>query len=303
MFRQLGCVVSICAAFGGCKNEVRYVTEPTTQQAVTLNVAAKTLYRGEQFKLVATLRISSTVPLSWASSSNSTATVSSDGTVTAVGVGVSRIGVYLWENGKEVEYASATITVLQSVVTISANPILGTLLVGDSLAISAAVATTPETLSKSVIWRSRNPGTATVSSSGVIRGVAPGNATIEAVSLADTTKQVSIAITVNARPVSGVGSVRGIAVVPAVTSINLKVGRDTVLAVAVTADAGVSTAFTCASTNAAFVAVDPTTCRIRAIQVPPVNTATPKVVYQVRGPGAPPSFVQPSIGVEVRIVP
>lgn len=293
---------------GACKKvtEVRYITAPEAQQvqAVSLNVAAKTLYRGEQFKLVATLRSPTTVPLSWASNSNTTATVRSDGTVDAIGVGVARIAVYLWVDGKQVEYASATITVLQSLVTITGNPVSGSVVVGDSLIASASVATTPDTLSKGVIWRSLTPATATVSSTGVIRGIAPGTATIRAVSAADTTKQVSIAITVNARPVSGVGFVRGIAVIPAFTSINLKVGRDTVLVVAVTADTGITTGYTCASLNATFVTVDPVTCRIKAIQIPPLlNTSIPKVVYQARGPGAPPSFVQPSVGVEIKVIP
>lgn len=69
-----------------------------------------------------------------------------------------------------------------------------TVMIGESLQLSAAVA--PTGANPAVTWTSSDDTIATVSATGSVKGIAAGNATITATSVADTTKKATTAITV-----------------------------------------------------------------------------------------------------------
>ena len=123
--------------------------------------------------------------VTWSSNSTSVATVSSTGVITAVGAGTTNI--VATSEGKS---GQVTITVSRpatATVTVSAAP--ANLLVGvlDSLNLGTATLTATakdaggHSLSgRTVAWTSGTPSVATVSSSGTVKGVAAGSATITA---------------------------------------------------------------------------------------------------------------------------
>ena len=88
---------------------------------------------------------------------------------------------------------------------------------GSTLALTVTVVTAGGA-SEAVLWSSDEPGTATVSSAGVITGVSPGEARITATSALDATKSDTVTITVTPPPAA-----------PGVLSVNIDAGERSVL--------------------------------------------------------------------------
>ncbi|HET7456371.1 MAG TPA: Ig-like domain-containing protein [Gemmatimonadaceae bacterium] len=116
--------------------------------------------------------------VTWSSSNDAVATVSSSGLVVARTVGSASITASV--EGKS---ATASVTVSPvpvSSVTISPTPVLVT--VGEQLTVSVIITDANGTVirDRPVTFSSDAPSIATVSSTGVVRGVAPGTTTIRA---------------------------------------------------------------------------------------------------------------------------
>jgi beta-xylosidase len=92
------------------------------------------------------------------------------------------------------------------VTAVSLNKAVATLLVGGTEQLAATVLPADAT-NKSVTWQSDKPQVATVSSSGLVRGVAAGTATITAAT-ADGSKTATCAVTVASPSATGAGSTR-----------------------------------------------------------------------------------------------
>ena len=136
--------------------------------------------------------------VTWSSSNTSVATVSSTGVVKGVAAGPATITVTTVDGGKT---ASCTVTVRQATVpvqSVSLNKTQLDLTVGNTATLTATVL--PENATnKSVTWSSSNTSVATVTSSGVVKGVAAGPATITATTV-DGGKTASCKVTVAALP-------------------------------------------------------------------------------------------------------
>ena len=114
----------------------------------------------------------------WSSSNTSIATISSSGMVTGIATGVATMTA-----SSEGHTGTAAITVIVNpVATVTISPPLDTLGVGNEaiLSVSLKDAGGAVLTSRVVTWSSSNVQIATVSSSGTVTALAPGNATISA---------------------------------------------------------------------------------------------------------------------------
>ncbi|MGO4922443.1 Ig-like domain-containing protein [Bifidobacterium choerinum] len=173
--------------------------------SVTINSSDFSIKEGASKKLAATvLPANATNPaLTWISSNTTVATVGSDGTVRGVKSGIAKITATA--DGKS---ASVTVTVTKSgdpVVPVESVAISGTgvsggaasINVGVGLNLNATVLPSNAT-DRAVSWTSSDASVATVSSTGAVRGVKAGMATITATAGG---KSASVRVTVdNAGP-------------------------------------------------------------------------------------------------------
>ncbi|MBQ0026342.1 MAG: Ig-like domain-containing protein [Lachnospiraceae bacterium] len=169
---------------------------------VTLNKTTTVIYAGSTEKLTATVTPSdaSNKNVTWKSSNESVATVSSDGTVTAVAAGTATITVTTADGGYT---ATCTVTVTNVAVTgVTLNKTALKLNVGSSETLTTTIA--PSNASnKKVTWSSDKTSVATVSSDGKVTGVAAGEATITA-KTADGGFTATCKVTVSTVAVTGV---------------------------------------------------------------------------------------------------
>lgn len=153
-----------------------------------------------------TVRLSATVApdnatdktVYWRSSSTSTASVTSDGTVTGGKAGTATIYAYRQTlQGQEVS-GTCTVTVVQKVTSIAFYTQDVHMMVGNTLYLYAVV--TPENAPSagSLVWKSSYEGVAGVDQSGKVTALAVGTAEISA-----SADGVSAKCTVTVEPVSG----------------------------------------------------------------------------------------------------
>jgi uncharacterized protein YjdB len=171
--------------------------------SVTVSPPSATLDLGQSVALTAVVRDAggNTIPgktVTWASSSVATATVSPQGTATAVAEGTAQITATV--DGVS---GAAAITVRIAVASVTVTPPTASLLVGQTLQLtatpqSAAGAPLPD---RSVAWSTSNAVIATVSAAGLVTAHAAGAASISATSEGKTG---SATITVTAVPVASV---------------------------------------------------------------------------------------------------
>jgi uncharacterized protein YjdB len=124
------------------------------------------------------------------------------------------------------------------------------IIVGTNVQLTATV-TAVGGASTAVTWSSSAAGVATVSATGLVAAVAPGNAMITATSVFDGTKQGSVAIRVDASAI-----VNSVTVQP--TSASVNVGATTPLTATVSVGNNASQAVTWSSRNEAIATVDST---------------------------------------------
>ncbi|MGN0688416.1 MAG: Ig-like domain-containing protein [Oscillospiraceae bacterium] len=145
-------------------------------QAVTLNKTELVLKPNSTYKLTAAVTPSNAdiKAVTWSSSNSKVASVSSDGTVKAVSKGQAVITATAVNGVK----ASCTVTVSIPVSSFSVTPSKSkTLSVGGSFTFTAKIYPT-NAVDKTLIYKSSNTSVATVSSSGKVKAVSPGYATI-----------------------------------------------------------------------------------------------------------------------------
>ncbi len=184
------------------------VEKPTTPvTGVKLSKNAMTISVGSTDSLTATVSPSDATDKSvkWSSSNNDVATVV-DGAVTGVKEGTAVIIVTTTDGG---HVATCTVTVEKApdvpvpVTGISLDKGSVSLDAGKTATLTATVSPSNAT-NKGVVWTSSNTAVATVSN-GVVTAVNAGTATITAMSMSDSSKTATCAVTVTSSAVSVTG--------------------------------------------------------------------------------------------------
>lgn len=161
-------------------------TEPVGQPgAILVEPSAQVLEVGNAIELKVTVTGANGEPVTpdavfWSSSNEDVARVDENGRVTAVSPGEARIAASV--AGKS---ASSQITVRERrVAQVRVSPLAATVRVGQTHQYTARILDSDgETISgKSVAWSVEKTSVATVNSSGVVRGVAPGETIVRATS-------------------------------------------------------------------------------------------------------------------------
>ena len=183
---------------------VSAVTVPVA--AVTVSPASASVTAGQTVQLTATPKDANGNALTgrtitWTSGNTSVATVSSSGLVSGLAAGSATITAT--SEGKSGTAAITVTAVTVPVASVTVSPASASVPAGQTTQLTA----TPKDSSgntltgRTIAWASSNTSVATVSSSGLVRGVVAGSATITATSEG---KSGSSAITVTAVPVASV---------------------------------------------------------------------------------------------------
>jgi uncharacterized protein YjdB len=176
---------TVTATSGGVSDKATVTVVPVPANAVVVSPGEATLFVGETVTLKATVTDAngdplSGRPISWSSSATSVATVSTSGVVSAKAPGTATITA-----ASEGKSGKSTITVkLVPVASVDMNPGELKLQIGQSSTITAtpkAADGTPLT-GRTIAWKSRDTGIATVSSSGEVTAKSAGSTIIEATS-------------------------------------------------------------------------------------------------------------------------
>lgn len=212
---------------------------------ITVSPARETVFVSGTRQLLATVQGDSGVgtSVSWRSSQPAIASVSTTGLVTALAAG--RVEVTAQSTVDSTRQAAAVIVVLPRILGVSVTPSTAMIDVAATTALMATITGDPGA-SPAVSWSSSDPLHATVSSAGVVTGVAPGIATITARSVADTTRSATSLVTVRPR-------VLGIAVTP--TTANMSIGGTLALTATVNGDPGIPTGVTWSTSDASRATV------------------------------------------------
>ena len=166
-------------AYDNAKAIYHEVSHGNQVQRITVSPTSYTMHAGDTKTLTATVwpASSGTGTLAWVSDNTSVATVDSDGKVKAVSVGTAHITAS--HSGMS---ATCTITVAPIEVTrISLDRTTLNLGVNKTTTLVATVMPSNAT-DKTVTWTTSDSSVATVTSAGVVRGIAYGTATITATS-------------------------------------------------------------------------------------------------------------------------
>ncbi len=188
-------VITAASAEGGYKATCT-ITVKEKVTGVSLSRTAASLYTTQSYTLTATVvpATASVKTVKWSSSNSSVATVSSTGVVTAKAVGTTTITATSTDGGYT---ASCVVKVYKkvNVTGITIDTAAKTVYKGKTYTIVATI--WPSNASdKGVYWKSSNTAVATVSSAGIVKGVASGTAVITATTRDGSyTKQCKITVT------------------------------------------------------------------------------------------------------------
>ena len=185
-------VAAVDTKNGGTVADTSQVTVTTGSPApvgsVTVSPASASVAVGATVQLAATTKdangnVLTGRSITWSSGATGTATVNGSGLVTGVAAGTATITAT--SEGKS---GTATITVTAAapppVATVTVSPATASVAVGKTVQLAATTkdANGNVLTGRSITWSSGATGTATVSSSGLVTGVAVGTATITATS-------------------------------------------------------------------------------------------------------------------------
>lgn len=173
--------VTVTATAGGKTDSVTItVKDPVKAESVSLDKETLDLTVGETAKLTATMTPEDAIDiLEWDSTGSSIASVSQDGTVTAVAEGTAKITVRT-ENGAT---DSCTVTVSPAPVPVTGLSISNTelqLKKGATFQLSASVQPADATFEGTIVWTSSDDTLASVSESGLVTAISEGPVTITA---------------------------------------------------------------------------------------------------------------------------
>ena len=226
---------------------------PTTTNVPVTGVSvaptSATVNVGGTTTLVATVSPSTATnkAVSWTSSNTAIATVSSSGFVTGVASGSALITATT-QSGSFTASANITVTNITVPVTgVSVSPTSVTVNVGATTALTATV-TPSNATNKTVVWTSNNTAIATVSSSGVVTGVAPGLVLVTA-----TTQSGSFIASSTVTVSNVIIPVTSVSVSPTTASVN--VGATTAITATVTPSNATNKTVAWTSSNTAVATV------------------------------------------------
>jgi uncharacterized protein YjdB len=224
------------------------VTVVPVVHSITLTAPATQVFVGGTGTVAATVNadVGADQGLNWSSSTPSIAVVDAAGVVTGISAGTATIVAKSRVNPEVSATVSVAIAGIVRAVTVTTNG-NGIVAVGATAPYMATVSADPG-VSTSVTWTSSNPGVATVSSAGVVTGIAPGTISLIARSTADDTKTGTVSVLV--------GSVHSVTVSP--TPVTVNVGSTVQLTAAVAADPNIPSAVTWSTSDAAIARVSAT---------------------------------------------
>ena len=206
----------------GCTNNSSQTPSSETPSSTTVSVTGVTITSANNVRSIKegeTLQLTATVlpeganqGVTWTSSSETNATVSNTGLVTAVKAG--NVTITATSTADTTKSATFSLVIekgedpLPTAITVTASS--KEVEVGGNLTLSVTV--TPENAKDAVTWSSSDEAKATVSAAGVVRGIAEGEVTITATSKEAPTVKGSITLTVNPprllrRPPIGLSSI------------------------------------------------------------------------------------------------
>lgn len=191
--------------------KITVIVPKTVVKSVKLDKKTATIKVGSSVTLKATLnpKKPTVKTVTWKSSNEKVATVSSKGKVTGKTVGTAKITVTTLDGSKK---ATCKVTVAPILVTgITVKAAKTTLTEGDTTTVSATVAPTNAT-NKAVTWSTSNAKVATVDAKGNVKTLAAGTVTITATAQDGSKKSGTCQITVNKKPATTI----------AVSSVTLK---------------------------------------------------------------------------------
>lgn len=170
------------------------VTVKQHVESLKLNKTSVAIVRGKTYTLVPTISPSNATEkgVTYTSSDEKVATVSSKGVITAIKGGTATITVKSKENNKT---ATCKVTVREPVTGVTLSKTEATLFVSSKLTLKATVAPS-DAYNKKLTWSSSDKAVATVDSSGVVIATGPGKATIT-VKTSDGGFKATCEITVN----------------------------------------------------------------------------------------------------------
>lgn len=183
---------------------VTVTTRPVAVTSVTLDKTEAGLQEEDTLTLSATVLPADATDksITWVSSDEGVATVSSTGIVTAKAAGTATITVTT--SNDMTATCAVTVTAKPEPITIidatsvSLDQTSATLYVDDTVSL-AAIVTPADATDKAVTWSTSDDKVATVNESGIVTAVGAGNATITVTTV--NGKTATFAVTVNTRPV------------------------------------------------------------------------------------------------------
>jgi uncharacterized protein YjdB len=174
-----GTVVITAATTNGLTATSGITVAAVPVTGVSVNPSSANLAAGESVTLSAVIvpANASNKNVSWSSSNPAVANVDASGVVTGISEGVADITATTTDGGLT---ASCEVTVYNVAVSgVTVSPATATLSLGSTTTLSATVLPANAT-NKTVTWSSSSTGVATVSTSGVVTGMAAGTAVITA---------------------------------------------------------------------------------------------------------------------------
>lgn len=177
---------------------------PKPLPTFTFLIAPKsaTMYVGDSLQVSTLSSPTAGVSVEWSSTAQSIASVNANGRVAALSQGSARI-IARATLGVQQRFDTLNVSVLNRPVagiSIGVSPTSLTLEVTKTGQL-VGVVSGPAGVNTGIIWRSRASAIATVSNTGLVTGISVGSTTVEALAVADTTKQVAVSITVVPAPV------------------------------------------------------------------------------------------------------
>ena len=199
-------VLASMFCLAGCTNNSSQTPSSETPSSTTVSVTGVTITSANNVRSIKegeTLQLTATVlpeganqGVTWTSSSETNATVSNTGLVTAVKAG--NVTITATSTADTTKSATFSLVIekgedpLPTAITVTASS--KEVEVGGNLTLSVTV--TPENAKDAVTWSSSDEAKATVSAAGVVRGIAEGEVTITATSKEAPTVKGSITLTV-----------------------------------------------------------------------------------------------------------
>ena len=164
---------------------------------LTINKSSMTLLLGEKEKLTASIlpTDASNKNVTWTSADPSIATVSSDGTISAVKVGKTTVTCTSIDNDAIKAVCEVTVNPIE-VTSLKLNLTSLSLIVGNSRTLTATIQPSNATY-KEVTWQSSNPEVATVSEDGTVKALTQGTAVITCTSVSNPDITASCDVTVS----------------------------------------------------------------------------------------------------------